>query len=250
MTTYSELPYNILQYPQLASTNTHLINLLASGEPLEEFSVVITEEQTSGRGQGTNLWSSQGGKNLTFSLLLNPDIPAMEHFYLNMCVSLGIRDTVDKYTNDVSVKWPNDIYVDDKKICGILIESSIRGGRITRCVAGMGLNVNQKEFDSWIPNPTSIRNECGEENDLPQVLDETIRHIARYYALLKAEKLQDIKAEYLKHMWRKDIEADYEDAEGRFTGRIRGVDETGRLQIERADGTVSLYSLREVKFIL
>ena len=250
MRTDSPLHYKVLQHPMLASTNTHLINLLASGEPLEEFTVVSTEEQTSGRGQGTNLWSSQGGKNLTFSLLLFPDIDAKDHFFLNMCVSLGIRDTVEKYTDDVGVKWPNDIYVDDDKICGILIESSIQGGRILRCVAGIGLNVNQQEFESWIPNPTSIRNASGEEADLHQVLDETVRNIHRYYTLLKQGRLPEIKQQYLAHMWRKDREAEYQDANGRFTGTIRGCDEMGCLQIERPDGTLSTYAFREVSFLL
>ena len=246
----SDLQYKVLQHPMLASTNTHLINLLASGEPLEEFTVVLTDEQTSGRGQGTNRWSSQGGKNLTFSTLFLPDLDAREHFFLNMCVSLGIRDTVEKYTEGVQVKWPNDIYVGKDKICGILIESSIKGGRITRCVAGIGLNVNQEEFESWIPNPTSIRNVTGKETDLTQLLDETMRNLYKYYTLLKQGLREEIKQEYLAHMWRKDLEADYQDANGRFTGIIRGCDDMGRLQIERPDGSVSCYAFREVSFIL
>ena len=184
MRTDNNLQYTVLQHPILASTNTHLINMLASGEPVEEFTVVITEEQTSGRGQGSNRWSSQGGKNLTFSTLLLPGIAAKDHFFLNMCVSLGIRDTVEKYVNDVRVKWPNDIYVGDDKICGILIESSIKSGRIVRCVAGMGLNVNQEVFEEWVPNPTSIYNASGEESNLHEVLDEVMHHIAKYYRAL------------------------------------------------------------------
>lgn len=250
MRTDNELQYTVLQHPILASTNTHLINMLASGEPVEEFTVVITEEQTSGRGQGSNRWSSQGGKNLTFSTLLLPDIEAKDHFFLNMCVSLGIRDTVEKYVNDVQVKWPNDIYVGNDKICGILIESSIKSGRIVRCVAGMGLNVNQEKFEDWVPNPTSIYNASGEESDLHEVLDEVMHHIAKYYRALREGCLEDIKQEYLAHMWRKDKQAEYQDKDGRFTGVIRGCDDTGCLQIERADGTVSTYAFREVKFIL
>ena len=250
MKTDTPLRYKVLHHPSLASTNTHLINMLASGEPAEEFTVVSTEEQTCGRGQGTNVWCSQSGKNLTFSTLLLPDIPADKHFFLNMCISLGIRRTVEKYADHVRVKWPNDIYINDRKVCGILIESSVKGGRITRCVAGIGLNVNQETFDSWVPNPVSIRNVSGEENDLSRVLDETMHNIHHYYTLLQEGRLDEIKREYLAHMWRKDTPADFRDEQGRFTGTIRGCDDMGCLQIERPDGTLSVYAFREVSFVL
>lgn len=250
MKTDSPLRYKVLHHPMLASTNTHLINMLASGEPPEEFTVVSTEEQTCGRGQGTNVWCSQSGKNLTFSLVLFPDIPAERHFFLNMCISLGIRDTVAKYADRVCVKWPNDIYIDERKVCGILIESSVKAARLTRCVVGIGLNVNQEEFDAWVPNPVSIRNVSGQYVDLSEILDETMQNIHRYYTLLQQGEGEAIKQEYLQHLWRKDLPAAYRDAQGEFVGTIRGCDDLGCLQIEREDGTMSVYAFREVSFVL
>lgn len=241
--------YKLLQYPVLGSTNTHMINLLASGEPMDEFCVVMTEEQSAGRGQGSNRWSSRTGKNLTFSILLLPDIPASDHFYLNMCVSLGVMRAVATYTGGAQVKWPNDIYVSDRKICGILIESSIKGGHIIRSVAGIGINVNQDEFEEWVPNPTSVRLETGSETDIIAILDETVRYIAGYCSMMRGGQKAAILDEYHENMYLRGCKAIFEDADGRFEGTIKGCTEGGLLEIERTDGSMSRYAFKEVKYV-
>lgn len=243
------MDYKLLQYPVLASTNTHMINLLASGEPMDEFCVVMTEEQSAGRGQGNNRWSSRAGKNLTFSILLLPDIPALDHFYLNMCVSLGVMRAVAAHTGGAQVKWPNDIYVSDRKICGILIESSIKSGRIIRSVAGIGINVNQDEFEDWVPNPTSVRLETGRETEIAEMLDEAVSYIAGYCDMLRGGQKDDILDEYHENMYLRGREAVFEDAQGRFYGTIKGCTSEGLLEIERPDGRMSRYAFKEVKYI-
>ena len=246
----SDLQYKVLQHPMLASTNTHLINLLASGEPLEEFTVVLTDEQTSGRGQGTNRWSSQGGKNLTFSTLLLPDLDAREHFFLNMCVSLGIRDTVEKYTDGVQVKWPNDIYWKDKKICGTLIENDLTGIHISRSISGTGVNLNQERFISDAPNPVSLFQITGQRYDRKEILHQLMERVAHYYTLLKNGETELIASRYQDVLYRKEGFYPYTDKDGSFRARICGIEPSGALILEDESGKRREYMFKEVSFEL
>ena len=134
--------------------------------------VVVSEFQTAGKGCGTNSWESERGKNLTFSMLIHPEgILANEQFHITEVVSVAMCETLERYgCKEASIKWPNDIYVGDRKICGILIENRLQGSMIKDCIIGIGLNVNQREFRSDAPNPVSLYQLLGRETDLEELL--------------------------------------------------------------------------------
>jgi len=148
---------HIISFDSLPSTNNELKNRLKTND-LSEFTTILTSYQTNGRGQQSNVWESADGLNLTFSVLLKPVFlePALQ-FYLSKIVALALTDVLMKYVDELSIKWPNDIYVGEKKIAGILIENSLMGSCIDTCVVGIGLNVNQLSFQSSAPNPISLK---------------------------------------------------------------------------------------------
>jgi BirA family biotin operon repressor/biotin-[acetyl-CoA-carboxylase] ligase len=135
--------------PECHSTNDEALQLFKAGKGVEG-SIVITSNQTAGRGQRTNTWESEPGKNLTFSILLTPHfLLAKDQFYLTVCISTALADYLkETFGETVKIKWPNDLIVQDKKVCGMLIENQLSGQQIQSCVVGIGLNVNQKKFDS------------------------------------------------------------------------------------------------------
>jgi BirA family transcriptional regulator, biotin operon repressor / biotin---[acetyl-CoA-carboxylase] ligase len=194
---------NILFINNLPSTNTYAASLLRDNE-LAEGTVIYTNHQSSGRGQGGNKWESEDGKNLLISIVLFPSmiIPA-EQFHLSMAISLGICDFLDRYTSSVSIKWPNDIYVNNDKIAGILIENSIMGNLIEHTIAGIGINLNQKKFLSDAPNPVSLSNLTGKEYDLSECLIKLVSDLDKRYKSLIAGNAALIKAHYLSRLYRK-----------------------------------------------
>ncbi|MDD4820090.1 MAG: biotin--[acetyl-CoA-carboxylase] ligase [Flavobacteriales bacterium] len=240
---------NIISLASTDSTSTYLLDEIKSGKNLPQYTVVSTECQSAGRGQGTNRWSSQDGKNLTFSLLLLPDVSATEHFYLNMCISLGITKALKKYISEVKIKWPNDIYVCGDKICGILIESSISGANITRSVVGVGLNVNQTQWEDWVPNPTSVRLHCHDDVDRNALLNEIVQCIQHYYSLLKKGEKEHLSIRYHQSMYLRGVCSTFEDKDGVFKGTITGVDDLGRLVIRDEGEKERIYNFKEVKYL-
>ncbi|MBR4402845.1 MAG: biotin--[Flavobacteriales bacterium] len=237
-------------YDSIDSTSSQLKRMIESCESIDDYTVVTASHQSGGRGQGTNRWSSNASENLTFSFLLRPMIEACQHFYLNMCISLGIKKALDRYIDGVKIKWPNDIYVNNCKLCGILIESTIMGGKISRSIIGVGINVEQKEWEDWVPNPTSMAL-CGARAvDKDTLLKEVLESIQHYISLLHDGEQSKISATYHDVMYRKDIAALYSDIEGTFEGVICGVDDDGRLMIKRVEsGVISRYMFKEVKYL-
>jgi len=144
---------NIITVESVASTNSYLKEL-AHSRTLDEGTVIVTRNQTAGKGQQGNAWESEAGKNITCSILLYPSFLPVQHFFLlSEVISLGVKETLDAYTDGITIKWPNDIYYCERKIAGILIENEITGSNISMSVAGIGVNVNQEQFLSDAPNP-------------------------------------------------------------------------------------------------
>ena len=198
--------------------------------------VVATRTQTAGRGQRGNSWESEPGRNLTFSMLLTTGWPARRQFELSMLVALAIADSIDAAVLSrlsagedsnlccgdseahaaippAKVKWPNDIYVGDRKICGILIEHRLSGSKLERSIAGIGININQRRFVSDAPNPVSVVNlleEAGADArpfDLDALLADVAARICtriNTYCLAAAESGEALKAEYMSRLWRAD----------------------------------------------
>ena len=151
----------ILKLTETTSTNDVL--LAHPVPPPKEMVVAVAEYQTAGRGQAGNSWESERGKNLLFSILTSPqNIAVADQYVLSMAGALALKAALDQYTDHITLKWPNDIYWRDRKISGTLIETTVKGKRIDRCVYGIGLNVNQRVFRSNAPNPVSLYNIIGE----------------------------------------------------------------------------------------
>ena len=164
------------------STSTELRRRM-SAEELPHGYCILADFQTAGHGQATNHWESEDGKNLLFSLLLRPSvIPASEQFVITEIVTLAIINALQDYIRQrITIKWPNDIYVGDKKLCGILIENALCGPVIDTCIVGIGININQELFTSDAPNPISLKQLNGRDNDREEIFEEIYQNILRYY---------------------------------------------------------------------
>lgn len=232
-----------------ASTQNDLIEL-AEKEELPEGYVIVADGQSEGKGQGTNKWETQDGKNLTFSFLLKPDFLAVERqFDLMQALSLGVLDFVRFHLDDeVFVKWPNDIYIGKKKLCGCLINNRIIGCSFDSVYCGIGLNVNQREF-YHAPNPTSLCLHAGYDFDLNVLLNQLLECLFQRYEQLKSGKTDSIKAEYLNHLLYKDVFAEYIYKGNRVSAKAIDVNPYGYLILEKENGEKIEAELKELVFI-
>lgn len=217
----------------------------------QNLSLVWCEEQTKGRGQRGNHWESEKGKNLTFSVMTHPDfLPAENQFELSKSVSLAIIDTLKEYGIIATIKWPNDIYVNDKKICGILIECSISGsGQLTQAVIGIGLNINQTEFLSDAPNPISMKMITEKEFKREKILNVFSHHFENYYLMLAENLFSPIDNRYIENLYRKDGYFMYRDSNNKFEARISGITKYGALLLTDRDGIQKEYQFKEIVFL-
>jgi BirA family biotin operon repressor/biotin-[acetyl-CoA-carboxylase] ligase len=233
----------------LPSTNSYCSALLNKGI-LKEGTIIHTNFQTAGRGQTGNTWESETNKNLLFSIILYPiTIKAGNQFIISKAISLGICDFLERYLHNVFIKWPNDIYVNNDKIAGILIESSIIREEIEHLIAGIGLNVNQEKFTATPPNPTSLKILSGMNFDLAELLQVISRDLDRRYKQLLYNKINEINEDYIVHLWRYKQWSEFQDSRGKFDGRILSVSDTGRLQIEDRRGIIHEYGFKEVDYL-
>ena len=242
------------------STNTQL---MADKASLPDRSVYAALFQTAGRGQKGNRWESRPGENLTFSILLKPDfLAAMDQFILSQIVALGLLDYLRAKGVTATIKWPNDIYAGDRKICGTLIEPVLADGRVSAAVAGIGLNINQRAFDPSLPNPTSLSLETGRAHDVKQELPELLGCIFNYYDRIGSPYARNgFDAQYLEHLYRRgewhtfeelpasDIPAEHRTGR-RIEARILGIDPESRLLLEHRNGPVRSYGFKEIKYVL
>lgn len=241
----------IIHLKETISTNSDLKSLV-SEQKLEEGTILATSFQTAGRGQRGNSWESEQGKNLTFSMLLYPlSITISEQFILSQVVSLGIKKTLDKYTEGITIKWPNDIYWNEKKICGILIENALSENSFLHSIIGIGLNINQKEFKSNAPNPISLAQITDQEHDLNTILEETREWILAFYK--EADTLGNYKTIqyfYAKHLFRKEGYHPYFDGKEHFEAKIIEVQADGHLILETKEGKLRKFAFKEVQYII
>ena len=200
-------PVPLIHLEETDSTNNYLQTLCAQ-QKVEELTTVVADFQTSGRGQRGNSWESEPLKNLLFSFVLFPDfLEARCQFLVSQIISLAIKEELSTYTEDISIKWPNDIYWKDKKICGMLIENDLTGVHISRSITGIGINVNQETFCSDAPNPVSLKQINGQSYDCPQILASVMKRIKTYYNLLATGKadIQSLIADrYACSLFRKE----------------------------------------------
>lgn len=243
-------PVPLIHISETNSTNSYL-QALCTREKVEELTTVVADFQTSGRGQRGNSWESEPFKNLLFSFVLFPDfLEARRQFLISQIVSLAIKEELDTYTDDISIKWPNDIYWKEKKICGILIENDLMGRNISQSIAGIGININQEAFHSPAPNPVSLYQITGKQYDILDVLKNIMLRVQSYYSRLLKDDTAFIAAQYEKSLFRKEGLHRYKDADGEFLARIVCVEPEGRLILEDEKQTQRGYMFKEVEYLL
>ncbi|MCM1162929.1 MAG: biotin--[acetyl-CoA-carboxylase] ligase [Muribaculaceae bacterium] len=239
----------LIQLDIIGSTNTYAASV---ADTLGHGDIVRAIAQTAGRGQRGNSWEAEPGKNLTFSLMLRPEgVEAASQFLISEAVALGVARVLQRHLPDreITVKWPNDIYAGNRKICGILIENVINGRMLVRSIAGIGINVNQREFLSDAPNPVSMYQLAGAEFDLRTILEQTVAEILSLLTL-PAETLQ---REYAATLWRREGMHPYIDrtrSNARFEAQIAGVAPSGHLTLTDSDGLDRTFAFKEVEFVI
>lgn len=239
---------NVVFVPECHSTNT-LAAQLSQNTPVSEGTVVITRHQTAGRGQRGNTWHVEPGQNLTLSVLLSPGFLAIKNqFWLNVIASLAVRDTLMELLSDadISIKWPNDILVHGKKICGILIENQVTGPQIQTTIIGIGLNVNQDHFE--LANATSMFLESKRQFDLQVVFETLLGKVEAQYVRLKQQRYSQQKSDYLQTLYRRGEVHPFEAEGQRFQGEIVGIDDEGRLAV-KVGSTMKYFEVKQIRYL-
>ena len=239
----------IEKFNSLESTNRYCEALdLAE---VEDFTCYWALQQTAGIGQRGNHWEAEPGKNLTFSLVLHPTfLPADCQFKLTEALSLALIDFLSLFTSHLSpfIKWPNDIYVGHRKICGTLVSARLQGAQIASAICGIGLNVNQTVFPDWVPNPTSMALLTGEEYDLEPLLKTLLACIEKRYNDLKIGL--NPEPEYLDRLLNLSVPRRYIYNEEELTATLTGIDPHGRLLLTTADGRHLSCGMKEITFLV
>ena len=244
------------RFDELPSTNDYAAELIAKSTP-PEGTVVRAATQTAGRGQYGSRWESTPGLNLLLSVIYHPSwLETGAQFYLSMAVALSLHDTVHRLSSTVhppsstvKIKWPNDLYLGDRKAGGILIQNTLSGPFLQSSVVGIGLNVNQSEFDASLPNPTSLALAFGRNFDLELVSDKLLECLEQRYLQLKSGRREAIKGEYERHLYLLNVPAQFARADGSvFTGTIRGVGTDGLLRLEHETGAEEAFDLKKIRF--
>jgi BirA family biotin operon repressor/biotin-[acetyl-CoA-carboxylase] ligase len=217
--------------------------------------VIYTPCQTAGRGQKGNSWESEDGKNLTFSMLLKrPPVKARDQFCLSEAAAVAVVEALSAEGGDgFTVKWPNDVYWRDKKVCGMLIENSLDGTAIATCIIGIGINVNQQRFLSDAPNPVSLAGITGREHDLEPLLKRVCSRIEQLVSTLGDEAARgQLHGQYMAALYRNDGKLHpFEDAAGnRFMAGIAAIAPDGTLTLQHADGTRRDYLFKQVRHVI
>ena len=243
----------MLQYHhfhQIDSTNAYLQRQQSEGD-IRNW-VVSADEQTAGKGMGNNGWESEAGKNLTFSLAVDMGfLPAERQFLLSEAVPLGIIEVLDTLlpTEKLSIKWPNDIFFENHKLAGILINSTIKANMMDASIIGIGLNVNQMQFKDWPTHPISMRMITGKDYELQPLMEQIAERL-----LIKVKQLQSdlaaIEREYLNRLFRYQSWADYEVNDKVMRLFMTGIDPFGRLQLVDEANNSYCFDIKKIKFLI
>lgn len=250
----AEIP--ITWFDSIDSTNSEARRRLPANAKM---SVYAAKFQTAGRGQRGNKWSSAAGQNLTFSVLLNfsrpqmPDLAVRNQFLLSIVASLSVSDLLQKLNIRNTIKWPNDIYIGRRKVCGMLIESIVGNAGLEHSIIGIGLNLNQTEFPPELVNPTSVLVSSGLRTVPEEVLDDFLDIFSGYMPYLSdIEGINEIRNKYVSRLFGLGVSREYHDCLRNvdFKGAIKGISEEGLLLMEMPDKTVTNYSFKEVSYII
>lgn len=237
----------IIRLDSVDSTNNYIANLLKEGI-LEDGTVILADEQYAGRGQRNTEWLANPGENLTFSFFLgNVNLSVQNQFYLTCIVSISLVSLLNKFGLNAKIKWPNDIYIDQKKIAGVLIENQLSSLTVKSSIVGIGLNINQIEFNGI--SATSVLKETGAQKLPMDVLYSYIELFNSNWSQFSEHMLPEIKSLYLSNLFQLNELKKYEDEGGIFEGKITDVLDSGHLIVDRA-GIQKKYELKEISFKL
>ena len=232
------------------STNSYAARLLHLEIP-EEGTVIMADFQKAGRGQRGSGWESESGKNLIISYILYPNfLKIADQFALNQAIALAVTEFIRKMIPaETYIKWPNDVITDGQKIAGILVENSIRGNQITHSIIGMGININQTNFEMYSPQATSLKMVAQRDFDLKKCLSELNSSVEKWYSVLRLSNFKKLNEEYSNSLFRNGKRSEFESKGQKFWGTIKGVNAEGKLQITDDEGNTSLFMNKEVSFI-
>lgn len=234
----------------LPSTNTHAQHLIAKSAP-KEGTVITASFQSEGRGQIGSDWNSPPGENLLMSVIFYPTfLLPRQQFVLTQAAALAVRDLVQSYAKlPVQVKWPNDVFVENRKVAGILMQASISGPSLQSCVVGMGVNVNQLSFPPELERATSLALATGQQYVIDEIRDKLCVFLEQRYLQARAGQNKQIKAEYMDALLGYRKAALYRKPDGStFTARIEGIDEGGKLLLLH-DGKQEAFQLKEISLV-
>jgi BirA family biotin operon repressor/biotin-[acetyl-CoA-carboxylase] ligase len=228
---------SIIRLKKVDSTNNYAASLPEADK--QEGLVIVAEEQSQGRGQGSKRWYSEPGMNLMATVLLRPlFLDASRVFALNKAVALAIMHALNGQLpeNKSKIKWPNDLVCEGLKLAGILTENVVRGSQIVSYLAGFGVNVNQTRFPPEAGQPGSIKLLTGRQSDIDLVLETVCSRLEAYYLMLRSGRFEEIAKEYDDHLWQSSVRIRLKGEETAFEAQVKGVDAAGKLIVVNAEG--------------
>lgn len=241
--------YQIQFIPETDSTNAEARRMIQHGYNGHKL-LIWTDFQHAGRGQRTNHWESEKAKNLLFTLCVQPSfLLARQQFLLSEAVSLAVCTTFNTIHPGFTIKWPNDIYHQENKVCGILIEQVLQSTHISQSLIGIGININQTIFRSDAPNPTSLSIITHKEHSRHAILEQFLEHFCHYYQLLENQRYQQLQQAYHEHLFRSSGPHLFKDEKGVFEAYIQRVEDSGQLILLTSEGQQRSYTFKEVKYI-
>ena len=242
----------IIELDTVDSTNNYSLSLLEQGK-IDEGTVIFARSQSAGQGLNGNSWESEKNKNIIISIIIYPEfLPLTHHFMLNIFSSLAIHDFINNKIpgQRTFIKWPNDVYIDQKKVAGILIKNAIRGDGFQYSIIGLGININQLEFKSAAPNPVSLRKLTHIRYDLKESLDELCKILDQRYKELKNRNFKKLTDDYHKNLLFINVLRNYLINDKLVKGKILGIAVDGKLVLEIEGGKLLYCDMKEIAYIL
>lgn len=243
---------NPLILERAESTNSTLFTMAQEDRELPQLYSVIAREQTAGRGQRGNNWLAEAGSSLCFSFLIrSAGLLATEQYAVSELAAYGVMKTLARYLPEeqksrLSIKWPNDIYYDERKIAGILIEHSITGTHIDYSVVGIGININEEQFPEELPNPISLHQITGEKYDLDAVHARIMRRFGFMIEPFLMGNYSEVHQRCMSRMYRRHGLHRYKDEQGTFLAEIKDVLPSGHIVLATDEGELRTYAFKEV----
>lgn len=242
--------FELIELNTVDSTN----NFLRLYQPRipKDMVVATAEFQSAGKGQRGNSWESEAGQNLLFSICIHPQhITVHNHFLLSQAIALAVKQALETFTQGVTIKWPNDIYVGQKKIAGILIENELAGKLVKTSIIGVGININQPIFHSEAPNPISLYQLTGKQTERIFVLEQIIGKFRRLYTEIEnnEEKQKELTASYSEALIYGNKWNEFTDIQGTFLAQFTEVEPDGHLVLTDEKGQRRRYVFKEIKHV-